>query len=636
MSRRKQVTYWACDFETTAWGHKLEEEKGRFQDKTEVWGAADVALYDETETVTITHSIRDFIYRFLRMDGHNVLYFHNLSFDGSFIVDFLLNEGWSFTRDKEKDMRSKTFNASISDMGQWYWIRLKYNKTVLEIRDSLKLMPSSLAIIGKSFHTKHQKLEMNYNGERYAYCEITPSEEDYIKNDVLVLKEALEMMFNQKHDKLTIGSCCISEYKEFFSKQEWNSYFPDIREDNADGSYTGVWNHWDYVHRAYQGGWCYVNPKYRRRVIQWGLVYDVNSLYPSVMHSISDSRYPIGHGTYCYGKIPENILYDKKKYSFIRLRCRFKLKEKCFPWLHIRGSIYYKANENLYTSDVRWKGKYYRYHINKDGEVLDTIQEVTLTMTDYLLLLDTYDLYDVEYLDYVWFHAVTGIFDEYINKYAKIKMNSSGFMRELAKLFLNNLYGKFATSDNSSYKKPYLGEDNVVHFELVEEHEKKVGYIPVGAAITSYARNFTIRHAMANYDRFIYADTDSIHLIGIDAPNMIEEHPTDLCKWKCEGKFDIAFYERQKMYCERMVEKKHKPCDPDLQIKAAGMSPSAKKKFIDDGYNITQLTVGLHLEDCNLKATRVPGGIILREKAFNPRESIDKKITPVYNICSVI
>lgn len=167
-------------------------------------------------------------------------------------------------------------------------------------------------------------------------------------------------------------------------------------------------------------------------------------------------------------------------------------------------------------------------------------------MTDYLLLLDTYDLYDVEYLDYVWFNAVTGIFDEYINKYAKIKMNSSGFMRELAKLFLNNLYGKFATSDNSSYKIPYLGEDNVVHFELVEEHEKKVGYIPVGAAITSYARNFTIRHAMANYDRFIYADTDSIHLIGIDAPNMIEEHPTDLCKWKCEGKFDIAFYERQK------------------------------------------------------------------------------------------
>lgn len=632
MSRVKEITYWACDFETTVWGDALEKARGKLQDSTEVWAAADVALYDTKENVTITHSIRDFLSRFFRMGGHNMLYFHNLSFDGSFIIDFLLNDGWKMSRNKEKDMKSNTFNVSISDMGQWYWIKLKKNKTVLEIRDSLKLMPSSLARIGKSFCTKHQKLEMEYEGDRHAYCNLTKEEVEYIKNDVLVLKEALEMMFNENHNKLTIGSCCINEYKSFFSKQEWNTFFPDIREDHADGTYTGVWNHWSYVHKAYQGGWCYVNPKYRRRLIQWGLVYDVNSLYPSVMHSISGSRYPVGHGTYCYGKIPNSVLYDKKKYSFIRIRCRFKLKDKCFPWLHIRNSVYYKGNENLYTSDVRWQGKYYRYHINKDGELLDTVQELTLTMTDYLLLLDTYYLYDVEYLDYMWFNSTVGIFDEYINKYAEIKMNSDGFMRQLAKLFLNNLYGKFATSDNSSYKVPYLGLDNTVHFELIEEHEKKVGYIPVGAAITSYARNFTIRHAIANYDRFIYADTDSIHLIGVEEPKMIEEHPTALCKWKCEGKFDIAFYERQKMYCERMIEKNHKECDPDLQIKAAGMSPAAKNKFIADGYDITQLTVGLQLDDCNLKATRVPGGIILREKAFIPRESVDKKIKPAYNI----
>ena len=48
------------------------------------------------------------------------------------------------------------------------------------------------------------------------------------------------------------------------------------------------------------------------------------------------------------------------------------------------------------------------------------------------------------------------------------------------------------------------------------ENGKKPGYIPVGSAITSYARNFTIRAAQMNYfgkDKpgFIYADTDSIH-----------------------------------------------------------------------------------------------------------------------------
>ena len=66
MPRKKNITFWACDFETTVWGEKVEQEKGKKQDSTEVWSCADVALYDETESVTITHSIRDFLNRFLK------------------------------------------------------------------------------------------------------------------------------------------------------------------------------------------------------------------------------------------------------------------------------------------------------------------------------------------------------------------------------------------------------------------------------------------------------------------------------------------------------------------------------------------------------------------------------------------
>ena len=105
MPRKKQITFWACDFETTVWGEKVEQEKGKKQDSTEVWSAADVALYDNTETVTITHSIRDFLNRFLTMKGNNILYFHNLAFDGSFIIDFLLKEGWEWVHCKDKEMR---------------------------------------------------------------------------------------------------------------------------------------------------------------------------------------------------------------------------------------------------------------------------------------------------------------------------------------------------------------------------------------------------------------------------------------------------------------------------------------------------------------------------------------------------
>lgn len=160
----------------------------------------------------------------------------------------------------------------------------------------------------------------------------------------------------------------------------------------------------------------------------------------------------------------------------------------------------------------------------------------------------------MEYLDYIYYHAVKGLFDEYIDTYKEIKENNTGFLRTLAKLFLNNLYGKFSTSDDSSYKEPFLNDDGVVSFKFNEEHKKQVGYIPIGSAVTSYAMNFTIRHAMANIDRFCYADTDSVHIQGYQKPKMIFEHPTNFLCWKCEGKFDFAYYERQKMYAEHFIE----------------------------------------------------------------------------------
>ena len=38
---------------------------------------------------------------------------------------------------------------------------------------------------------------MAYEGKRYAGCEISEQEMLYIANDVLVVKEALEILFNQ-------------------------------------------------------------------------------------------------------------------------------------------------------------------------------------------------------------------------------------------------------------------------------------------------------------------------------------------------------------------------------------------------------------------------------------------------------
>lgn len=631
MGRKKEITYWACDFETTVWTDEMVEQVGHEQDYTEVWAGADVALYDDTERVTITHSIRDFLTRFLRMSGNNVLFFHNLSFDGSFIVDFLLREGYTHTTVKDTNMRSRQFKTSISAMGQWYYIKIKWSHALLEIRNSLKLMPSSLRAIGQSFKTKHQKLEMEYTGNRQAYCDITPEEEEYIKNDVLVLKEALEMMFNEGHNKLTIGSCCLSEFKSQFAKKDFDRLFPDIRDDPMHFEFSGYNNMWEYVHKSYSGGWCYVNPRYAHRTITLGKVYDVNSLYPSMMHSVSGNYYPYGRGQYCLGAPPDHMNNKNDFYYFVRCKFRFRLKPGAFPWLHIRGNAHYKGNENLYTSDIRHKGQYYRYYYDNDGNVCDTLHEFVLTKTDWLLLQDTYDLYDLQVIDHVWFYARPGMFDEYIDKYAEMKKKSKGFKRTLAKLFLNNLYGKFAMSDDSSWKEPYMSEDGIVRFILHEEHEKTVGYIPVGSAITSYARNFTIRHAIDNYDRFCYADTDSIHLQGLEPAEMVVVDPVEFCCWKNECDFDFAYYERQKTYAEHVIAEDGEECKPYLNLKASGMTKQAKQEFIDRGLPVSALRENLQLEDANLKGVRIRGGILLKNKTFKIQKSVDKKVNPVYN-----
>ena len=92
---------------------------------------------------------------------------------------------------------------------------------------------------------------MDYAGDRHAYCEITEEEAKYIKNDVLVLKEALEMMFDEGHNKLTIGSCCLSEFKCGYSHKDYDRLFPDHRNDPLDMVVCSDGNVWECVDKAW-------------------------------------------------------------------------------------------------------------------------------------------------------------------------------------------------------------------------------------------------------------------------------------------------------------------------------------------------------------------------------------------------
>lgn len=639
--------FFVGDFETTVY---------EGQKDTEVWASAIVELFDDN--VSIYHSISDTFSYLKSLKSNIVIYYHNLKFDGSFWLSYLLiDEGYTQALESDekniygflntKDMPNHSVSYSIAGLGQWYRITVKTGGHTIEFRDSLKLLPFSVKKIGKSFGTLHKKLDMEYTGFRYAGCEITEDEKKYIANDVLVVKEALEIMFTGGHKRLTIGSCCLSEYKKSIGGKKYDSYFPNLYEIPIDKSY-GCENAGEYIRKSYHGGWCYLVKGKEQQIKQNGTTADVNSLYPSMMSSESGNRYPIGVPTFWKGNIPDEALAPDK-FFFVRFTTQFYIKPKMLPFIQIKGNLLYKMTEMLETSDIRnpKDGKYYDSYIDFDGSVKRATVTLTMTMIDYKLFLEHYEAVNFEILDGCYFDSKIGIFDAYIEKYKKIKVTSKGAKRELAKLFLNNLYGKMASSTNSNFKVAYIKEDRSIGFNTIVANDKLPGYIPVGSAITSYARNFTIRAAQRNYHGvnnrgFIYADTDSIHCdLAPEEIEGIDVHPTDFCCWKLESCWDKGYFIRQKTYVEHVT---HEDCElidkPYYNVKCAGMPdhckqlflmsmegyteeqikdlPEVEQEFVKQPRSLNDFNIGLRVPG-KLMPKRIRGGVLLVTTTYEMR-----------------
>lgn len=661
------------DFETTVY---------QGQTTTEVWASALVAL--NTEDVQIFHSIDETYEYILSLKRSVVIYYHNLKFDGAYWLSFLLNTlhyepalayyyedektGISAEWLKTHKMQNKTFMYSISDTGQWYSITIRDNNKTITIRDSYKLLPFTVERIGKSFQTKHKKSTMEYEGMRYSGCNITDEEKKYIANDVLVVKEALEILFEQGHDKLTIGSCCLSEFRLIYGTKQYEIDFPNLYDFPIDKELYGCENAGEYIRKSYRGGWCYLVKGKENKIFHNGTTADVNSLYPSMMHSQSGNYYPIGYPTFWKGNfIPEEAIttdfygrddtqpWSQTRYYFVRVKTRFYIRRNRLPFIQQKSSFLYSATESLETSDVydHKTHKYYDKYWGVDGKLKDTHMTMTMTMTDYQLLKEQYRLVDFQILDGCWFEARQGLFDDYIDKYKRIKMTSKGAVRELAKLFLNNLYGKMATNTDSSFKLAKTKEDGSLVFTPVKENNKKPGYIAIGSAITSYSRNFTIRAAQANFygaDKrgFIYADTDSIHCdLRPEEIKGITAHDSEFCCWKLEACWDIAIFSRQKTYIERVTHENLKPIEePYYNVKCAGMPDRCKdiylltfdpseqlvdeyiknkgklkeeeKEFLSNYHTLSDFKVGLKIPG-KLIPKQIPGGVLLKETTYEMR-----------------
>lgn len=567
-------------------------------DDCRVWAFA-ICEVGNKEDVIIGTTIDEFMEWNIKRKENDTVFFHNLKFDSQFIMNWLFKNGYEHTTEPEQK-KSKTFNTLISDKGLFYQVEVifekkgkKVNKVIFQ--DSLKLIPLSVDSIAKSFKLPISKLKIDYDSHNNLPIgsPLTPEEEEYIKHDVQIVAHAIEYFYSQGLNKMTIGSCALSEYKKIIKKRNFDRYFPTPK-------------YHDDVKQSYRGGFTYLNPDYTEKDVGKGIVLDVNSLYPSVMY---DNYLPFGTPIYFNGKYEHDPIYPI--YTQM-IRCQFELKEGKIPTIQIKYGYSFRANEYLTTSG--------------DTEVV-----LCLNSVDLELFLEQYDVYNLEYISGWKFKATKGLFTDYIDKWSnnKIQAKKDGNhgLYLISKLFLNSLYGKFGTDTRVRSKIPYLGEDNEIHYKDGKAEIKNGVYIAMASFITSYARKKTITSAQRIMDnnrkglskaQFVYADTDSLHIVlnGEDETKFLNDSNLDISDtklgaWKFETKFNRAKFLRQKCYIENSTEDVLNP-NPEynLKITVAGMPTDCHKYVNFDNFNIGASYKG------KKQPKIVPGGVVLSEIDF--------------------
>ena len=539
--------------------------------------------------MTFGEDIDSFINYCSLINESSSFYFHNLKFDGEFIIHYLLTHG--FVHVNEKKLGVNQFSTIISDLNVFYCIKVKFKEEVIiSFFDSLKLLNFSVEEVAKAFNLSIKKLEIDYKAKREKGHKITDEEKEYLKHDVMIMSLALEKMFEMKITRMTIASNAMNFFKDTISKKRFEEWFKPPLYDKD-------------LRQAYKGGFTYLNEIYRGKEVKEGIVLDVNSLYPSVMYY---SPMPYGEGIYFDGKYVPDKLYN----LYIQnITCQFRIKKDMIPTIQIKNNLSFVPTEYLSSSN---------------GESIN----LTLTNVDLKLFLEHYDIYDVSY-NWGWkYKSSTKIFKRYIDYWNELKVKATKEgnkpLRTIAKLMLNSLYGKFAASPEGRSKIPYL-DNNIVKYKLSELEERTAYYLPISIFITSWARDKTIRSAQAVYHRFIYADTDSLHLEGTDIPENLLISDTELGKWKIESTFKRGKYLRQKCYIEDVVtpvdeiekfKKENPEClhlvskDSIINIVCAGMPKGCYKNVTWENFDYGSVFDG------KLGVKHTDGGIVLVDTTF--------------------
>lgn len=367
---------------------------------------------------------------------------------------------------------------------------LEVDYGIHKFRDSYAILPIPLAATGDKLEIDYSKMEVEVREENKEEILI------YLKQDCIALYD-LVSLFNQEFgSKLTIGGTALNELKQFHPFDPVHKHFDE------------------YLRPFYFGGRCQA---FEKGIIEGDIkVYDVNSMYS---YAMAEFEHP--YDNKCYEDIIITdetffIEFEGENYGALPVRTKTGLDFNIPKGIFLTTIHEYKAG--LDTNTIK---------VNK---IIRTINFVKKT---------TFKTFVSTYRD----------------KRVQAKKAGNLFHDLFYKLILNSAYGKFGQNPENYLEWEISDAD--VHLEGYEHEgckiEEHLDYtlwgkpcemynyfnIAVAASITGAARSVLLR-ALANAERPIYCDTDSIICREL---NNIEIDGYKLGAWDLEAtgnKFAVA------------------------------------------------------------------------------------------------
>lgn len=562
---------YVADFETCDADEdfRLDTTTGGMIKYQRVW----LAGFKNLETMKSTYftNLDDFMQAILsRGDNTNSEYaFHNLKYDGSYIVPWLFQNGYTVSHNKPAP---RQFSILVDGRNAWYSITIQVTKRrKVLIWDSLKLFPSALEYLPDVYATPTQKVREAqdwYNEVRPLGYQ--PNERDlhYFENDLQVPAETLNAhinLYGLRFKKTQAGQAFYNFEQSF---KAWKLRFPALTLEQ-DAS----------IRDAYWGGISLATALHVGKDHYNVGVYDINSSYPD---KASNFKLPYGQCLFEYG---EGYHPNMSKFWVAEALVEFNLKENCLPCIPKKGIMEGTIVENILDLDEddvvieKWLD-------NSHG-----IVRLRFSNIDYMTIQESYYFKVWRWCwSMHWAWKVQKEVARFVYKNNNIKVKYSKLAKEVgkdhpnyaeyntkrnrAKIDNNAFYGKFGEDIIKEGKTPYWeqGEDGKydVSWKQDRKDETKEGkrkFLPVAIAITAWGRNQLVKMGNVLGEHLLYVDTDSIHYLK-EGEYKIEQAIKDgilevdaekLGAWKHEGDFDKGRYLRAKCYMEgnRIDDKWH-------------------------------------------------------------------------------